>query len=166
MHLDMSAVRITAVAVVFALLYGSRLTKGNAKEGPEGLIFAMKPFVVVARVAALVMYLAFFGYTLHSQAHAVPVWFPMVFLVAVAFILLQLPGTIVLGPTSVTQRFWFLKQRVIGYREIVSIHAFAAGRAVRVLGDHRVVITHTNNHSAASVFRAELEQRTGKRVQT
>ncbi len=165
MHVDMSAVRITAVVVVFALLYGSRLTAGSATETPEGLSFAMKPFVMIARVVALLLYLGFFGYTLWAHALSVPVWFPMIFLVAVAFILLQLPGTIVLGPAAVTQRFWFLKQRVIRYQEVMTIQAFSAGRAIRVLGDDRVTITHTSNHSAAEVFRAELERRIGKRIQ-
>ncbi len=163
MHLDAGTVRIIAVVVVFALLYGSRLSKGTAKQTPEGLVFAMKPFVIVARVATLLLYLGFFGHAILSQAHAIPVWFPLVFLVAVAFILLQLPGTIVLGAEAVTQRFWLLKSKRIGYAEVMSIQAFSAGRAIRVVGDNRVVITHTNNHSASEVFRAEIERRTEKR---
>ena len=163
MHLDTGAVRITAVVVVFALLYGSRLTKGSVKETSEGLVFAMKPFVIVARVATFLLYLGFFGHTLLSQAQSVPIWFPLVFIVAVVFILIQLPGTIMLGPDAVTQRFWLLKTKRIGYAEVMTIQASSAGRAIRVLGDNRTVITHTNNHSAAETFRAELERRTGKR---
>jgi hypothetical protein len=34
----------------------------------------------------------------------------------------------------------------------------------RVLGDNRVSITHTWNHSGSDQFRKELERRTGKRV--
>ena len=163
--MQFNAVRVAAILAVLVLLYGSRLTKGSAKQTPEGLSFAMKPVVVGARVAALIFYVGFFGYTLATHRQHVPMWFPAFFLIAIGFILLQLPGTIVLGPDAVTQRFWFLKQRVIGYSEVMTIQAFAAGRAVRVLGDNRVVITHTNNHSAADRFRSELEQRTGKSMQ-
>jgi hypothetical protein len=38
------------------------------------------------------------------------------------------------------------------------------GRMTSVLGDNRVKITHTSNHSAATEFQQELERRTGKRV--
>lgn len=156
--------RIFAVVAVFALLYGSRLNKGKARETPAGVVFPMKPMVIVARVAALVLYIGFFGYTLRTQGTAIPMWFPALFLLAVGFILLQLPGTIVLGPESITQNFWFLKQRVIRYGEVMAIQAFSAGRAIRVLGDNRMVVTHTNNHSDAQRFRAELERSTGKRI--
>lgn len=161
--MDASSIRIAAVVAVFALLYGSRLTKGSAKQTPDGLVFAMKPFVIVARVATLLLYLGFFGHTLLTQAHAVPVWFPLVFIVAVAFILIQLPGTIVLGADAITQRFWLLKAKRIVYTEVMTIQAFSAGRAIRVLGDNRVIITHTSNHSAQEAFLGELERRTGKR---
>lgn len=166
MQIDASAARITAVVIVFALLYGSRLTKGTAKQTPEGLSFAMKPMVIVARVGALLLYLGFFGYMLKTQGSAVPMWFPVLFVVAIGFILMQLPGTIVLGADAATQSFWFLKKRVIRYPEVMTIQAFSAGRAIRVLGNNSVVITHTNNHAAADVFRAELELKTGKRTQS
>jgi hypothetical protein len=35
---------------------------------------------------------------------------------------------------------------------------------IQVLGDNRVRITHTSNHSASAEFRQEIERRTGKRV--
>ena len=46
----------------------------------------------------------------------------------------------------------------------MAIHAVQGGRMTQVLGDNRVKITHTSNHSAAEEFRQELERRTGKRL--
>jgi hypothetical protein len=86
------------------------------------------------------------------------------FAAAVAFILMQVPGTITLTPTAITQRFWFRQSKIIQYNEVMAIQAAQGGRITRVLGDNRVKITHTLNHSAAKEFRQELERRTGKRV--
>ena len=76
----------------------------------------------------------------------------------------QLPGTIVLTPTAVVQRFWLRAQKTIAYGEVMVIQAVQAGRITRVLGDNRVTITHTYNHSAAAEFREEIARRTGKQV--
>jgi hypothetical protein len=46
----------------------------------------------------------------------------------------------------------------------MSIQMVGAGRMTRVLGDNRVSITHTWNHSGATEFVKELERRTGKRA--
>ena len=157
-------VRLLAVAVVFVLLYGSRLTKGSVRHSADGLVFALKPMVIASRIGAVLLYAGFLAYTVVHASRPVPAWFYAVFVAAVGFILLQLPGTIVLGPESVTQSYWFLKRRVIAYGEVMALQAYQAGRAVRVIGDNRVTITHTTNHSAQDAFKAEMEQRTGKRA--
>jgi hypothetical protein len=77
-----------------------------------------------------------------------------------------MPGTITLTPTAVTQRFWFRSSKAIQYTEVMAIQAAAGSRSTHVLGDNRVRISHTLNHSAAKEFQQELERRTGKRVVT
>ena len=111
------------------------------------------------------LYLGFLGYQLHTSGRSIPIWYPALFLLAVGISLLQFPGTIVLGPEAITQRFWFLKERRIAYPEVMTLQGTTAGRAIRILGSNRVVVTHTNNYSAADVFRVELERLTGKRIQ-
>jgi hypothetical protein len=160
----MQGIRAVVVVLVIILLYGSRLTKGKARETPEGLVFGMKPFVIFSRALALLVYAGYFLYSMQTSRFALPAWFPVVILLAIGFSMLQLPGTIVLGPTAISQRFWMLGTKVIRYEEVMSIQAFSAGRAIRVVGDNRVIITHTNNQSAAEEFKAEIARRTGKRV--
>ena len=86
------------------------------------------------------------------------------FVLAIALIMLRLPATIVLGPAGLTQTFWFLKKRVIGYGEVMTVQSYVAGRAVRVMGSDRITITHTNNHAAQAEFRAEMERRAGEKL--
>jgi hypothetical protein len=62
------------------------------------------------------------------------------------------------------QHFWLRKTKAMRYDEVTSAQIIGAGRMTRVLGDNRVSITHTWNHSASDEFRKELERRTGKRV--
>jgi hypothetical protein len=75
-----------------------------------------------------------------------------------------MPGTIALTPTAVMQRFWFRPSKQIQYNEVMAVQSAQGGRITRVLGDNRVQISHTSNHSAAAEFQQELERRTGKRV--
>ncbi len=164
MQVSSQTIRIAALVVVFVLLYGSRVTKGVAKETAAGLEFALKPMVVVARIGALLLYAGFLGYTVHTARTPVPAWFYLVFVVAIGFILLQLPGTIVLGAQEMSQTFWLMKKKVIGYGEVMAMQVVSAGRSTRVMGDNRVVITHTQNHAAGEVFRAEMERRSGKKL--
>ena len=157
-------VRWAAVVVVFALLYGSRLTKGKARMTAEGVEFPLKPLVIASYAGALLLYAGFLGYTAYLEPRRVPWWFYAVFVAAMGLIALRLPGTIVLEGDRVTQTYWFLKQRVIRYGDVLGLQVFQTGRAVRVMGDLGVAITHTNNHVAQGEFLREIELRTGKRV--
>ncbi len=93
-----------------------------------------------------------------------PIWVPVILGLLVVFLLYQSPGTILLTPTAVVQRFWFHADKIIQYPEVMTIQLAQAGRFTRVLGDNRITITHTSSHSDAQGFRAELERRTGKRI--
>jgi cytochrome b561 len=130
--------RIVAFGILILLLYGGRLVRGKARETAAGVIFPMKALVIASRLGIVVLYLGFL------------VW--------------MVPGTIVLGPEALTQSFWFLKQRQIRYDQVMMLRSFAAGRAIRVLGDNQVTITHTNNHADGPRFLAEMERRTGKKA--
>ena len=156
------SIRWFAVGAVFLLLYGSRLTQGKARRTEAGLQFALKPMVIASYAGALLLYAGFLLYSAYLSPSRTPVWFYLVFLLAMGLIVLRLPGTIVLGPESLTQSYWFLKQRVIGYADVVSVQSYVAGKAVRVMSATRVTVTHTNNHAAQPEFRAEIERLTGK----
>lgn len=160
--MDMQAVRFTVVILVIAVLYGSRMVKGKPTETPEGLRFGMKSVVIASRLVALAVYVGFYVYT--ARTHPIPVWVPVLLVLAVLFVALQLPGTIVLGPDGLTQRFWLLKTKAIRYDEVMTIQALNAGRAVRVAGDSRVAITHNSNLVGQEEFMAEMARRTGKKV--
>jgi hypothetical protein len=162
MHVHSDLVRGIALGLLVLLILGSRLTKGSVRETPDGLVFGTKPVILWTRIFALP---AFVVYVILVTANDRQAWFFYgLFAVAIAFLLLQLPGTITLTPTAVTQRFWFRPLKSIQYNEVMAIQSAQAGRAIRVLGDNRVKITHTMNHSAAAEFVQELERRTGKRV--
>jgi hypothetical protein len=164
MHIDPAIVRVLAIALVFLMLYGGKLTKGSVKETPEGPAFPIKPLFAVARAIVMPAYFLFFVYILMSHKQPVPWWIALLFVAAIAVGLLQMPGTIVLTPTAVTQRFWFRPLKAIQYSEVMSLHAVQGGRMIQVLGDNQVKIIHTSNHSASAEFRQEIERRTGKRV--
>lgn len=166
MHFDSRLLRALAIGLAILMLYGSRLTKGSAKETPEGLAFSIKPLFAWSRAVALPAYILFFIYMMSSQKQAVPWWMVLLFVAAIGLGLMQMPGTIVLTPTAITQRFWLQPSKAIKYSEVMSIHAMQGGRMTQVLGDNRVKITHTSNHCAALEFRQEIERRTGKRVVT
>jgi len=166
MHLDPRTLRAIAVGLVILLLYGSRLTKGSVVQTPEGLAFPIKPLFAWSRAIALPAYILFFVYIMTIQKHSVPWWMALLFIAAIAVGLMQMPGTITLTPTAITQRFWFQPSKTIQYNEVMAIQAMQGGRMTRVLGDNRVKITHTSNHCAAIEFQREIESRTGKRVFT
>ena len=158
------SIRWAAVLAVFALLYGSRLSKGKARRTAAGMEFPLKPMVIASYAGALLLYSGFLGYTAYATPARVPWGFYAMFVLAMGLILLRLPGTIVVGPAAVTQSYWFLKRRVIGSGEVAAVQSYVAGRAVRVVGSSGVVITHTNNHAAQAEFRselAEMERRAG-----
>lgn len=164
MHIDPGIIRALAIGLVFLMLYGGRLSKGSVKETAEGPAFPIKPLFAVARAVVLPAYLLFFVYLLMSHKQPVPWWMALLFVAAIALGVYQMPGTIVLTPTAITQRFWLRPLKVIQYNEVMSLHAIQGGRMIQVLGDNRVRITHTSNHSASAEFRQEIERRTGKRV--
>jgi hypothetical protein len=164
MHIDPGIIRALAIGVVFLMLYGGRLSKGSVRETAEGLAFPIKPLFAVARAIVLPAYLLFFVYLLMSHKQPVPWWMVLLFVAAIAVGVSQMPGTIVLTPMAITQRFWLRPLKVIQYTEVMSLQAVQGGRMVQVLGDNRVRITHTSNHSASAEFRQEIERRTGKRV--
>src|SRR3984957_6240842 len=164
MHLDPRLLRAGAVALVLVLLYGSRLSKGTVRETPEGLAFRIKPLFAWSRAIALPAYILFFAYIMIVQKQTLPWWMALLFVAAVALGVMQMPGTIVLTPMAITQRFWLQPSKAIQHHEGVAIQGMQGGRMTAVLGDNRVKITHTSNHCAAVEFRQELERRTGKRV--
>lgn len=162
MHLDLHTLQIAALVAVFALLYASRATKGTARATADGLSFSLKPLVLFSRAVALPLYFLLFAYPLWISRQSIPAWLLLLLLVVTLFTLFQLPGTIVLTPVAVTQRFWFRGSKIIPYAEILGVAASPSSAVTRVLGANRIAITHTFNHAASAEFREELGRRTGK----
>src|SRR5882757_4299241 len=165
MHIDPQLLRAVALSVILLVAFGSRFTTGSASQTPEGLVFGIKPVIAWTRaifLPAFVLFVVYVAITTHRNP--VPWWVSLLFFAAVGIILMQMPGTIILTPTAVTQRFWFRPAKAIQYNEVMAIQAAPGSRSTHVLGDNRVKITHTLNHSAAKEFQQELERRTGKRV--
>ena len=164
MHLDPRILRAVAVGLAVLLLYGSRLTKGSVVQTPEGLVYRIKPLFAWARAVALPAYILFFVYMMSVQKQPVPWWMALLFIAAIVVGVMQMPGTITLTPTAITQRFWVQPSKAIQYNEVMTIQAMQGGRMTRILGDNRVKITHTSNHCAAEEFQKEIQSRTGKRL--
>ena len=165
MHIDPQVLRTTAFCVIVLVIFGSRFTSGSARQTPEGLVFGIKPVIAWTRAILLPAFVLFFLYAaMTTHRNPVPLWVSLLFFAAVVTIVMQMPGTITLTPTAVTQRFWFRPAKAIQYNEVMAIQAATGSRSTHVLGDNRVRITHTLNHSAAKEFQQELERRTGKRV--
>ena len=164
MHLDPATLRAIAFGVVLLIVFGSRFTTGSSRQTAEGLVFGIKPLIAWTRIIILPALIALVIYFWIVGKQPVAWWVPVLFFAAIAVILAQMPGTITLTPTAITQRFWFQPSKTIQYNEVMAIQAAQAGRITRVLGDNRVTINHTSNHSSATEFRQELERRTGKRL--
>jgi hypothetical protein len=164
MQFDLKTLQLFTLAALFAMLYLGRMVKGSPRETAEGLGFPLKPLVVWSRAIILPLYFMLFAWPMWQAHHKIPLWLPLLILALMALVLYQMPGTIVLTPTALIQRFWLRGTKTIQYNEVMSIQMIGAGRMTRVLGDNRVSITHTWNHSASEQFRKELEARTGKRV--
>lgn len=160
--MDPKTLRAAALVLFLLVMLGSRMTKGRLRETPQGLSFGIKPIFAVVRALVVPAYLAFILYSAIVQGRAIPWWMGLLFVAAIAIGLVQMPGTIVLTPDAVLQHFWLQKDKRIGYTEVMALQTMQGGRMIRVLGDNRVSITHTSNHSAAAEFRAEIERRTGK----
>jgi hypothetical protein len=166
MHLDPAILRTLSLVVIFLIVFGSRFTKGSATQTPEGPVFGIKPLIAWTRIIILPVMIVLVIYSMTNASRPLPLWVPLLFFVAVVFIIMQMPGTITLTSTGVTQRYWFQPSKAIQYNEVMAIQSVQGGRMTRVLGDNRIRITHTANHSAAAEFQQELERRTGKRVTT
>jgi hypothetical protein len=164
MPIDPEEIQILTLAALFALIYAGRFVKGSPKDTPGGLAFPLKPIVVWGRAIVVPLYFALLTWPIWETHRHIPVWFPLLLIALLALIAFQMPGTIVFTPTALVQRFWFRKDKSIRYEEVMSVQLIGAGRMTRVLGDNRVSITHTWNHSGAAQFRQEIERRTGKRA--
>ena len=162
--LNLHTLQMASLVAIAALLFASRNARGSARRTPEGVSFPLKPFVVWSRALALVFYCALFAYPLWISQRSIPAWLLLLLFAATMFSLYQLPGTIVLPATAVTQRFWLRTPKSIPYPDVITIQTLLSGRQTRILGANRVTITHTYNHSAAAEFQAELEAHTGKRT--
>jgi hypothetical protein len=163
-QLDPRVLRAATIALALILLYGSRMMKGSARETPAGLAFGIKPLFAWARGVALPAYIIFFAYITYTQRQPIPWWMPLLFIAAIAIGILQMPGTIVLTPTSVTQKFWFLRSKAIPYKDVVALQTMQAGRITRVVSNNRTIITHSANHSASAEFQKEIQRRTNKHL--
>ncbi len=165
MHIDPQSLRAAGFCALLLVAFGSRFTTGSARQTPEGLVFAIKPVIAWTRAIFLPAFLLFFLYVaLATHRNPLPWWVTLFFIAAFCIFAAQMPGTITLTPAAVTQRFWFRPAKAIQYNEVMAIQAATGSRSTHVLGDNRVKITHTLNHSAAKQFQEELERRTGKRV--
>jgi len=164
MPLDPKTLQLITLAALFALIYAGRMVKGSPKETSEGLVFPLKPLVLWSRALVVPFYFALLAWPIWKSHQPIPLWLPFLLLALVGLVLFQMPGTIIFTPTSLVQRFWFRGEKSMRYDEVMNIQIIGAGRMTRVLGDNRVSITHTWNHSASDQFRKEIEQRTGKRV--
>lgn len=164
MHANSQGLLFIVMMAVLALFYAGRYVQGKPRERAEGLAFPLKPMVVWTRAVALPLYIGFFVYPSWKAQRGVPPWLLLMFFAVVMLALYQLPGTILLTPMAVEQRFWLRKAKSIAYGEVQAVQAMQFGRMTRVVGGDRVVITHTQNHAGAAEFRAEMERRTGSRV--
>jgi hypothetical protein len=164
MHLDLGTLRAIVFGLFLLFLYGSRPAKGSVVQTADGPAFRIKPFFAWAGAMALLAYILFVIYFVAVQKQPVTWWIALLLAAGITTWAMRMPGTITLTPTAVTQRFWFRPAKTIQYNEVMAIQAAPGGRNTHVLGDNRVKITHTLNHSAAKEFQQELERRTGKRV--
>jgi hypothetical protein len=156
---DPKTLQMLMLFVLFGLLYAGRIVKGAARETPEGLSFGMKPLVMWGRLFVLPLYFVLFVYPRWVAHQSIPAWFLILLVVLFVFILFQLPGTIILTPTAIVQRFWLRPSKSIQYNEVMAIEPLQGGRMIRVLGDNRVTITHTWNHCASEQFQQEITRR-------
>jgi hypothetical protein len=164
-HLDPQTVRTIFLVALVLVIFATRMTKGTAKETPEGLTFSMKPAVTVTRYLFLPIYLAVLFYPVYTHQRNMPIFVPILLILVLGFLLYQMPGTIVLTATAIVQHFWLRADKTIQYSEVMAIQAATQGQT-RVLGDNRTTITHTISHADSARFRAELAQRTNKTLTT
>jgi hypothetical protein len=165
LHLTAQTLRSAFLIIFVIVVFASRMTRGTATETADGLKFGMKPVLSVMRLLFIPIYLGIIFYPVITGHHNMPVWVLIFLVLLLLVVMYQAPGTILLTPTAVVQRFWLRADKVIQYPEVMAIQLGQGGRLTRVLGDNRVTITHTSGHSDAPRFRTELEQRTNKTIQ-
>src|SRR5271168_652061 len=108
MHLDPTHLLNLVIVLFLLALFAGKSAKGKARQTPEGLAFPMKPTFTAMRFLAQPLYYAFFFYW-YWQAHHTVSW-PMtiLFVLVIALMATQAPGTIVLAPTAIVQHYWLL----------------------------------------------------------
>ncbi|MDE1177069.1 MAG: hypothetical protein PW789_10755 [Edaphobacter sp.] len=156
--------QFATLAALFVLLYAGRMIKGKPRETTEGLAFPLKPIVIWGRALVLPLYFIFFALPVWKATHHLPMWLPLLIVAIALLVLSQMPGTIVMTPSALVQHFWLRGDKRISYHEVMSAQAIGGGRMTRIMGDNRVTITHTWNHSGAAEFAREIERRTNRRV--
>ncbi|NUQ29061.1 MAG: hypothetical protein HOQ35_11175 [Acidobacteriaceae bacterium] len=165
MHFDPQLLRAIALSLFIFLVLSSRMSKGSVKQTPEGPAFPIKPLFALSRWILLLGYVALvIALSVMHVSKIPPVWIMVVLILVCVVVVLRMPGTIVLTPTAIVQRFWFFKDKQIPYTEVMAISVSQAGRVTRVMGSNRVTILHSPNHSASEAFRQEMELRTGKKA--
>ncbi len=157
MHPTLHTLQLGSILVVGVLLFLTRLSKGRARPSPQGLAFPLKPLVVFARAVALPLYFLLFAYPLWISRQSIPVWLLVLLLLATLFGLFQLPGTILLTPSAITQTFWLRRSKSIPYTDVLGVAASPGSPNTRILGANHTTITHTFNHSDSQRLRTELE---------
>jgi hypothetical protein len=163
-HLDPQTLRIIAVVLMFFLIVGGRFLPGKAVETADGLAFPLKPLIQWTRLVLLPLYFGLFAWQFWRATGHISFTLAAFAVLIVALFVVRLPATITLTPTGITQVFFFFPEKKIAYSEVMSIQIITGGRYTRVSGDNRVFITHTQNHVDVERFRAEIAQRTGKKV--
>ena len=138
MHIDPALLRSIALCVILLVVLGSRFSTGSARQTPEGLVFGIKPLIAWTRIIFLPAFILFFLYAAKTNhGGSAPWWVFLLFFAALVILVIQMPGTITLTPTGLTQRFWFRPSKAIQYNEVMAIQAASGSRSTHVLGDNR-----------------------------
>ena len=77
-----------------------------------------------------------------------------------------LPGTVVVNDDGITEVFWFWRNKVVRWKEIVEINTEASGSAVRVMGANRTNIIHWRGLPDRPQFLAEIVRHCGENLPT
>ena len=161
---DPQTLRYIAFFLLIILIMGGRMVRGKAEETADGLAFPLKPLIQWTRLLLVPIYYGFIAWWQYQHFGHVSFSLAAIGVVFLALLVVRLPATITLTPTGITQVFFLFPEKKIAYAEVMAIQVVAGGRYTRVTGDNRVTITHTQNHVDAERFRAEIAQRTGKKV--
>jgi hypothetical protein len=163
MH-ELNLFRNVFIFLALAIIFGSRFITGKPKAVADGLAFPIKPLLFWARLLLIPAYIFGIWTMTHTEGRTLPWWAGALFLALIVSIVIRLPGTITLTPTAIRQTFWLLPSKQIAYPDVMALQSYAGARMLRVMGNNRTTITHTQNHSAPEQFRTEIESHTGKRT--